>query len=185
VGNLAGIEWGDLELTQQLDAALAEAARRSGDWLVCRPGCCECCLGPFAITQLDAWRLCRGLAELTRTDPDRASRVRERARAFEAKISLDGADGDLCPALDPESRTCDLYSARPAICRSFGPPVRSEPEGLAVCELCFQGASKEQILFCAVESGTEGMEARLIEELHAATGKSGPTVVAACLAEAS
>jgi hypothetical protein len=61
----------------------------------------------------------------------------------------------------------------------------TEPDKLAVCELCFQGANEEQILVCAVESGTEAMEARLIEELQAATGKSGPTLIAACLAEAS
>ena len=55
---------GDRAFIQIVDAALAEAARKSGAWLVCRPGCCECCIGPFAITQLDAKRLRTGLAEL-------------------------------------------------------------------------------------------------------------------------
>jgi len=39
------------------DAAMAEATRLSGSWLVCKAGCAECCLGPFPITQLDARRL--------------------------------------------------------------------------------------------------------------------------------
>jgi hypothetical protein len=40
----------DRGLVQIVDSAMAEAARRSGDWLVCRPGCTQCCIGPFAIT---------------------------------------------------------------------------------------------------------------------------------------
>jgi hypothetical protein len=51
----------DNELIQIVDAAVAEAARRSGAWLVCRLGCTQCCIGPFPINQLDARRLRRGL----------------------------------------------------------------------------------------------------------------------------
>ncbi|HEX3155445.1 MAG TPA: YkgJ family cysteine cluster protein, partial [Candidatus Angelobacter sp.] len=60
---------GDQKLVQIVDAALAEAARRSGDWLVCRKGCTQCCYGPFAISQLDAWRLQKGLDDLNLIDP--------------------------------------------------------------------------------------------------------------------
>ena len=42
----------DRSLIQIVDAALAEAARKSGAWLVCRSGCTECCMGPFSITPL-------------------------------------------------------------------------------------------------------------------------------------
>src|SRR5258708_2886343 len=58
----------DGALIQIVDAALADAARRSGEWLVCRPGCTQCCVGVFAINQLDAVRLRQGLAELEQTD---------------------------------------------------------------------------------------------------------------------
>jgi hypothetical protein len=71
---------GDSELIQIVDAALAVTARRSGEWLGCRPGCTQCCFGPFPINQLDAARLRVGLEELERHDPDRAARVRARAR---------------------------------------------------------------------------------------------------------
>ena len=54
----------DGDLVQILDAALAEAARKSGPWLACRLGCTECCKGPFPITRLDALRLRAGLDEL-------------------------------------------------------------------------------------------------------------------------
>src|SRR5258708_7127250 len=62
----------DQQLIQIVDSALADAARRSGDWLVCRPGCTQCCIGVFSINQLDAWRLRQGLADLERVEPEHA-----------------------------------------------------------------------------------------------------------------
>ena len=55
---------GDQELVQIVDAAFADAAQRSGKWLLCRPGCTQCCIGVFEINQLDAMRLRQGMAEL-------------------------------------------------------------------------------------------------------------------------
>ena len=68
----------DGKLIQIVDAALADAARRSGDWLVCRPGCTQCCIGVFAINQLDVLRLQDGLREL------RVARSRSRTRGAAA-----------------------------------------------------------------------------------------------------
>src|ERR1700719_3063891 len=121
----------DSTLIQIVDAALAEAARKSGQWLVCRLGCTQCCIGPFPISQLDARRLRGGLAELEARDPERGALVRERARRSVARIwsSSPGdpatgrlaenreaeeefasfADDEPCPALDPETGACDLY----------------------------------------------------------------------------
>ena len=65
---------------QIVDAAFADAAQRSGNWLLCRPGCTQCCIGVFEINQLDAMRLRQGLAELKKKDPERARLVQERAR---------------------------------------------------------------------------------------------------------
>jgi Fe-S-cluster containining protein len=149
---------GDAALVQIVDAALGEAARKSGAWLVCRPGCTQCCYGTFAITPLDAWRLRRGLEGLEAADPDRARRVRERARAAIAAADDDSA----CPALDLESGTCDLYGSRPITCRAFGPPVRCGEEAVGVCELCYEGATDEQIAACEVEIDPVGLEAELL-----------------------
>src|SRR5579872_6252669 len=79
----------DTDLVQIVDAALAETTRKSGDWLVCRPGCTQCCVGAFAITQLDVLRLRQGLKELETGDPARAARVRERSRASVARLAKD------------------------------------------------------------------------------------------------
>jgi Fe-S-cluster containining protein len=199
----ARIDAGDRALIQIVDAAMAEAARKSGPWLVCRLGCTQCCIGPFPISQLDSIRLQRGLAELEENDPERAQRVRERARESVARIAsgfpgdpatgqlaegedaearfADFADDEPCPALDPETGGCDLYGARPMTCRTFGPPVRCGPEAVGVCELCFEGASEAEIADCEVEVDDDGLESALLEELEAG-GARGQTLVAFSLA---
>jgi Fe-S-cluster containining protein len=186
----------DRELIQIVDAAMAEAARLSGAWVVCRPGCAECCLGPFPITQLDAWRLREGLAQLERRDPERAARVRRRSRESVARMAdfpgdsttgiLDEdeeaeerfaalPDEEYCPVLDPESLTCDLYEARPMTCRIFGPAVRSGGDVLGVCELNYRGATDEQIAACQVQVDPAGLEDALLE------GERQQTIVAFAL----
>lgn len=139
----------DGALVQIVDAALAEAARRAGRWLACRPGCAECCIGPFEISSLDASRLREGLACV---DPAVAARILERVHRYQA------SDSELCPVLDPDSRTCDLYAWRPIVCRTFGPPVHFRGEALAICELCFEGATPEQIAACEIEVDLEPTE---------------------------
>lgn len=162
---------GDRELIQIVDAALAEANRKAGEWLVCRRGCFDCCLGPFPISALDAVRLRAGLAELETADPARAAAIRERARVWR------GGDDDSCPALDPATGACELYAARPLTCRTFGPAIRIDDGELGICELNFEGVSDEQIEACAVEIGTVDLEAELLAGLP-----DGETTVALVLA---
>jgi Fe-S-cluster containining protein len=165
------------ELVQIVDRVMAEAVRKSGSWLACRIGCHECCLGPFSITQLDGLRLRAGLAELRTSEPVRAARVLDRARAYVE------TDDEPCPALDPETGACDLYAARPITCRMFGPAVRQHGgQSLGVCELCFRGATDEEIAACAVEVDPDNLEAVLLRELERTTGACGDTTVAFALA---
>jgi Fe-S-cluster containining protein len=193
---------GDHKLIQIVDSALADATRRSGHWLACRPGCTQCCVGAFAINQLDVLRLQRGLADLEKRDPERAGRIRQRASASVARLSpdfpgdpvsgilyegeqadeqfSDFADDEPCPVLDPATGLCELYESRPMTCRVFGPPVRSE-DGLGVCELCFQGASDKQIAACEMKPDPDDLESRLLAELEKSTGKRGNTIIAFCL----
>jgi len=194
---------GDTQLIQIVDAALADSVRRSGAWLACKPGCAQCCMGVFTINQLDALRLQKGLATLARSDPERAARVRQRAREAAARLAPDFpgdpatgrvdqsreaytrwndfANLEPCAALDPQSKTCDLYEYRPLTCRTFGPPVRSEGE-LGVCELCFNGVSDEEIAKCEMYPDPDNLEAALLKKAEAATGKSGETIVVFALA---
>lgn len=195
---------GDRALIQIVDAALADATRRSGEWLACRPGCTQCCVGVFAIHQLDALRLQHGLAKLERLDPERAARIRKRAQdsiqrlaaqfpgdvetgVLHAEVFEPGskaeerfaefANDEPCPVLDPKTGLCELYEARPITCRTFGPPVRSEG-GLGVCELCFHGATDEQIAACEMVADPNDREGKLLAQVERARATRGQTMVA-------
>ena len=192
----------DHELIQIVDSAFADAAQRSGKWLVCHPGCTQCCVGVFAINALDALRLREGLKKLEKLAPERAARVRERAREAASRLSRDFpgdpitgllhesdeavrrfanfANDEPCPALDVKTGLCELYESRPMTCRVFGPPLRSE-DGLGACELCFQGASDEQIAACEITPDPDDLESTLVQEVEKATGTQGQTIVAYCL----
>ena len=192
----------DRKLIQIVDVALADTIRRSGSWLACRPRCTQCCIGAFAINQLDAERLRRGLLALQNKDPDRAAAIRARARnsvarsaknfpgdiktgllyeTEEAQSAFEAfANDEPCPVLDPETGLCDLYDSRPMTCRVFGPPVRNE-EGLGVCELCFQGATDAEIAACEMIPDPEGLEDKLLKQLEKKTEKRGNTTVALAL----
>jgi Fe-S-cluster containining protein len=193
----------DRALVQIVDAAFAEAARKSGSWLLCRPGCTQCCIGVFAINQLDAMRLRQGMIGLEARAPERAAAVRARARSSiqntaaqfpgdpktgvlyedeESKKRFEGfANDEPCPALDPRSGRCELYESRPMTCRVFGPPVRLE-DGLAVCELCFQGATADEVAACEMHPDPDDQESVLVTEAEKIARKSGETIVAYCLA---
>lgn len=191
----------DSELVQIMDAAFADAARRAGPWLVCKPGCSQCCHGAFALNALDAARLHAGMDLLRTENPTLADAVEKRARVWitehgsefpgdlrsgllgesedERERFEDFANEAACPALDPATGRCDLYAARPLTCRVFGPPVRMEQEedsGLGCCELCFAGAGEEEIAACEMEVPHD-MEARILQTMNA----SGETVVAFAL----
>jgi Fe-S-cluster containining protein len=193
----------DQELIQIVDSALEDVARKSGKWLVCGRGCTQCCIGAFAINQLDAARLRRGLRALEITAPERAARIRERAREAVDRLASDFpgdpvtgvldegkeaaqkfsdfANDEPCPVLNPETGMCELYESRPMTCRVFGPPVRSE-DGLGHCELCFQGASNEEIAACEMKPDPDDLESKLLETIEKRTSVRGNTIIAFCLA---
>ena len=190
----------DKRLVQIIDAALADATQRSGHWLVCRPGCTQCCIGVFAISPLDALRLQVGLKELETCDPERAVRVRTRAQESVSRLTPDFpgdpksgildenaeeqfeafANDEPCPALDPDTGMCDLYTSRPITCRAFGPPILSEG-GLGVCELCFQGATQAEISACEMQVDPDDLESEILKELENTDAPKGDTIVAFAL----
>ena len=96
--------------------------------------------------------------------------------AEEQERFADFADDAPCPALNPASGLCDVYEHRPMTCRVFGPPTRLADAGtLGCCDLCFVGASPEEVAACemTVPSSAEA-------ELLQATG-CGETLVAFAL----
>jgi Fe-S-cluster containining protein len=196
----------DAELVQIVDLALADAARRAGSFLACRIGCTQCCHGAFAINAPDAARLRDGMAALRTNNPALAADLERRARSWLAEYGGgfpgDPATGVLgtsaadqarfedfandapCPALDPVTGRCDVYAWRPMTCRVFGPPVRSADtdgnEGLGHCELCFIGATPEQVAACEMPVPHE-LEAELVNEIGGEIGSPAETIVAFAL----
>ena len=189
-------------LIQIADAALADAYRRAGGWMACKPGCTPCCIGVFPISPLDAERLRAGL----RTAPeDVAERILSRAAASRARLAQnfpgDAATGQLftedgheeafadfandepCPVLDPQTGTCDLYASRPMPCRTFGPPMPNEEGGLAVCELCFVGAPASEVERCRVDAGFLDLEAEADALHQTGNGMRGQTLIAFALVD--
>lgn len=184
-----------------VDAALASAAERSGNWLACRPGCHQCCIGVFAISQFDAERLRQGLevapSGVAARIRSRSDRSRERLlqdfpgepatgtlftephheAAFE-----DFASDEPCPALDPDTGTCDLYAFRPVQCRTFGPPVRDADDQLTVCELCFVNAPAEEVARCEMDQSWRPQEDMAIATAEERSGRAGQTLIAFTLA---
>ncbi|MGA2848831.1 MAG: YkgJ family cysteine cluster protein [Terracidiphilus sp.] len=190
---------GDAGLVQIVDSALKDVAQRSGEWLVCKVGCTQCCYGAFAISELDALRLSEGMATLRQTEPDLAGDIQRRARGWIAEHGSkfpgdlkagvlgrsshelerfeDFANDAACPALDPATGRCDVYAWRPMTCRVFGPPVRmGDGNALGHCELCFVGASKEVVAACEM-AVPNALEAGLVDEI----GVGRETVVAYAL----
>ncbi len=185
----------DEQLIQIVDAALADAAERSGRHLVCHPGCSQCCTGSFAINALDVHRLRQGFIQLQASDPERAQRLKQRltnailqaAGDFpgDARTGMLGQDPEqtarfadflneeVCPVLDPATQMCDLYASRPMTCRVFGPPVRGEVTprstvevALSVCELCFVDATEDEIAACEMSPDPEQLEVQLLRDLE-------------------
>jgi Fe-S-cluster containining protein len=190
-------------LVQVVDAALADAMVRGGAHMVCRPGCMQCCVGVFPIAQQDGARLRDGLRELGERDAARADGVRARVREALGRLDPwfpgdvgtgvlredyeDGilfeeyANDEVCPVLDPVTGTCELYEARPILCRTFGPPMRTPEENLGTCELCFIHATTEEIAAAELDPGVPEVEAASNEAFDRAHGCGGETLIAYAL----
>jgi Fe-S-cluster containining protein len=199
-------------LIQLVDAALASSTARSGAHLVCRPGCTQCCIGVFPIAHEDAARLRTGLTHLTQTDPTRANRIHTRVAQSLTRLDpwfpgdvttgilsedLDPpgqdqtilfeefANDEPCPVLDPTTGTCDLYAHRPILCRTFGPPMRTQGDNgevnLATCELCYIHASTQQIAACELDPAIPTLEATSNAAFNATHNLHGETLIAYAL----
>jgi Fe-S-cluster containining protein len=191
-------------LIQIVDSAVADAYRRGGHHLVCHPGCFQCCIGVFPIAHQDAARLREGLAALEQTDPQRAARIHQRVANSLTRLdpffpgdrttgilnedyessqlfTEELGDNEPCPVLDPTTGTCDLYGHRPILCRTFGPPMRTEENNLATCELCFIHATTEEIAACELDPTIPAQEETSSQAFNAAHNLRGQTLIAYAL----
>lgn len=191
-------------LVQIVDAAVADAYRRGGHHLVCKPGCSQCCIGVFPIAHQDAARLREGLAALEQTDLQKAAHIHERVAASVSHLdpffpgdcttgifnedyetsplfTEELGDNEPCPVLDPATGTCDLYEHRPILCRTFGPPMHTEEDNLATCELCFIHATTEEIVACELDPTIPHQEEISNSAFNTTQNLRGETLIAYAL----
>jgi len=107
------------ELTAKVDAFFSSVQERHGDDMQCGTGCSDCCHVRLTVTAVEAAAI-RALAR--RVTPN--------------------ADPAKCAALDELGR-CQIYEARPIVCRSHGAPIRMRPvrmriDSLPVIQSCFR-----------------------------------------------
>jgi hypothetical protein len=109
------------ELAAKVDAFFARVAERHASDLRCAAGCDSCCRQRLTVTTVEA----DAVAELVRALPAEAR----------ARLGRD-AHPDRCAALDDDGR-CQIYAARPLVCRSHGVPIRLRaPGSLPVVQAC-------------------------------------------------
>lgn len=100
------------ELEAKVDAFFARVATRHGDDMQCATGCSDCCHVRLTITEVEAAAI----------------------RRLDARVVPNPAP-DRCAALDASGR-CQIYAARPIVCRSHGVPIRIREGSLPVVQSC-------------------------------------------------
>ena len=110
------------ELTAKIDGFFARVEARHGDDMQCQTGCSDCCHVRLSITEVEA----AAIRAYVATHP-----VTPTARP------------DVCAALDAAGR-CQIYEARPVVCRSHGVPIRLREGSLPVVRNCFRNFTQTQ-----------------------------------------
>ena len=110
------------ELTAKIDGFFARALARHGDDMQCETGCSDCCHVRLSITHVEAGAI--------------------RAFATGRTLALN-PDPTRCAALDEAGR-CQIYEARPVVCRSHGVPIRMREGSLPVIRNCFRNFTQSE-----------------------------------------
>lgn len=122
-------------LVARVDAFDARVQAGQGAFLRCGAGCDACCRQrrtAFAV-EIAALRRHVEAASASTVAALRARRETPDVRA-----------GRRCVFLNDAGR-CDAYEARPLLCRTHGPAIRSAELGLTWCGLNFEGLSAPQV----------------------------------------
>lgn len=117
------------ELTAKVDAFFTRVEQRHGDDMQCTTGCSDCCHVRLTVTSAEAAAIRAHLAALPP--------ARRAALATSAAASPD----DRCAALDAGGR-CQIYAARPVVCRSHGAPIRMRQGSLPVVQSCHRNFTR-------------------------------------------
>jgi Fe-S-cluster containining protein len=148
------------ELTAKIDAFFDRVEQRHGDDMQCKTGCSDCCHVRLSITAVEADAIHAYLA-------DRSVHL--------------GANPDHCAALDAAGR-CQIYEARPVVCRSHGVPIRMREGSLPVIRNCHRNFTHtEPAADCILDQATLST---LVLAVDRAAGNDGARIDLATLLSA-
>jgi hypothetical protein len=140
------------ELTAKIDGFFARVEARHGDDMQCQTGCSDCCHVRLSITRVEA----------------EAIRVH-----VESRPVVPNPRPDVCAALDDRGR-CQIYDARPVVCRSHGVPIRMREASLPVIRNCFRNFTRtEPAADCVLDQETLST---LVLAVDRAAGHTGERV---------
>lgn len=108
------------ELTAKIDGFFARVEARHGDDMQCRTGCSDCCRTALTITKIEA----------------------DAIRRLGRRVAVN-RDPAVCAALDEHGR-CQIYEARPIVCRSHGVPIRMREDSLPVIRSCHRNFTETE-----------------------------------------
>ena len=168
----------------------ARAALRGA--IPCGRGCSRCCIGPFAITVLDARMLRQGLGALTPSVRENIeAKAMDQVTAMESAFARLGRSPSLddwsdaeqdavasrfadapCPALDTDG-SCRVYEVRPVTCRTMGIPLEEDGVVQGACEI--QTATPILRLPAVFREEEERLAEREAQELEARRDHEGGT----------
>jgi len=144
------------ELTAKIDGFFARVEARHGDDMQCQTGCSDCCHVRLSITQVEA----------------------DAIRAHAPSMLQLNADPTRCAALDDRGR-CQIYEARPVVCRSHGVPIRMREGSLPVIRSCFRNFTQtEPAADCVLDQETLST---LVLAVDRAAGHTGDRIDLATL----
>jgi Fe-S-cluster containining protein len=142
------------ELLERLDEWFSASAERNPGIIPCRPGCSNCCNGPFDISVADALMVREAFNRLPESERDavlegarkQVLRMKQLEPGWDMRLGLEGISeagfdrlaetlGDEpCPLLD-QAGSCRIYADRPLICRMIGLGVIT-PGGRTIDNTC-------------------------------------------------
>ena len=158
------------EIVEAVDAEFSRNRALHGDRIRCGPGCTECCHQVFAITDLEASEVAKGVAALP---AELRREVATRAAEYLQRRLIRG-DRTGCPAL--HDGKCSIYEYRPLMCHKFGMPLFNpdKPDRIFACELNFaDGEEIHDPELIHIQTGIHQAWTQLKSELVAIHGLSG------------
>ncbi len=109
------------------DRSVAEVRGSYPNEMVCRKGCSDCCYAFFDVSLIEAVNINAAFHVLERKQKRKIIRNAEKFNVQWQKLKEMGTDISKmrirCPLLLKKGQICQLYSARPINCRTYGIPT--------------------------------------------------------------